>query len=111
VRELFGKGNVNFTKAIKDATKRGVKKLGNYEMAAAEIAIDNHYDYVINGHIHLPCIKEITTELGSVTYMNSGDWVENMTALEYNHGKWSLVHYKDMQFENPFFQFEESDLP
>jgi UDP-2,3-diacylglucosamine pyrophosphatase LpxH len=50
-------------------------------MAAANIAIDNGYDVVVNGHIHLPVIKEIETENGNVTYMNSGDWVENMTAL------------------------------
>lgn len=112
VRELFGKGTINFTKAIKDATKRSVKKIGNYEMAAAEIAVDNGYDYVINGHIHLPCIKEIQTDNGSVTYMNSGDWVENMTALEYNEGEWKLIHYKDLKFDNPFFKFDEmTDLP
>jgi hypothetical protein len=51
---VFGKEYVNFTKAVKDATKRGVKKFGDYELAAANIAIDNGYDYVVNGHIHLP---------------------------------------------------------
>ena len=113
IRELFGKGNINFTKAIKDATKRGAKQLGNYELAAAEIAIDNGYDYVINGHIHLPVIKEIKTDRGSVTYMNSGDWVENMTALEYQEGKWTLVHYRDMQVaDSPYFNFDDvADVP
>jgi hypothetical protein len=27
--------------------------------------------------------------------MNSGDWVENLTSLEYNHGEWDLYYYKD----------------
>ena len=112
LRELFGKGNINFTKALKDATKRGIKKINNYELAAAEIAIDEGYDYVVNGHIHLPMIKEIKTDKGSVIYMNSGDWVENMTALEYNDGKWSLIYFKDLKFENEYFKFDEStDLP
>ncbi|MFN8310561.1 MAG: UDP-2,3-diacylglucosamine diphosphatase [Chitinophagales bacterium] len=111
IRVLLGKEHVNFTKAIKDATKRGVKKFGNYELTAAEIAIDNGYDCVINGHIHLPCIKEIQTEKGTVTYMNSGDWVENMTALEYHNGEWKLIHYKDLHFENPYFKFDVNDLP
>jgi len=111
LRYLFGKGSINFTKAIKDATKRGVKKLNNYEMAAANIAIDNGYDVVVNGHIHLPVIKDIETENGNVTYMNSGDWVENMTALEYNNGKWELIHYSNLKFENPYLKFDVNDLP
>lgn len=108
---IIGKGNVNFTKAVKDATKRGVKKLSDYEMNAAKIAIEYGYDYVINGHIHLPMIKEITTEKGSVVYLNSGDWVENMTALEYNNQEWKLVHFKDLKFDNPYLQFDATDLP
>lgn len=111
IRFLFDKGQINFTKSIKDATKKGVKKIGNYELSAADIAIDNGYDVVINGHIHLPEIKEITTSRGSVLYMNSGDWVENMTALEYNDGQWKLVWYKDLIFGHHFLTFDEHDLP
>ena len=112
LRSLWGAENINFTKALKDATKRGIKKINNYELAAAEIAIDDGYDYVVNGHIHLPMIKEIKTDKGSVIYMNSGDWVENMSALEYNNGEWSLVYYKDLKFENNYFKFDEiTDLP
>jgi len=33
-----------------------------------------------------------------VTYLNSGDWVENMTSLEYNRGKWRIYYH--VQFEN-----------
>ena len=29
----------------------------------------------------------------SVTYLNSGDWVENMTSLEYNRGKWRIYNH------------------
>lgn len=111
VRFVFGKEYVNFTKAVKDATKRGVKKFGDYELAAANIAIDNGYDYVVNGHIHLPVIKQITTDAGAVTYMNSGDWVENMTALEYNEGEWKLIRFNELTFENPFLKFDKYDLP
>jgi UDP-2,3-diacylglucosamine pyrophosphatase LpxH len=112
LRSLWGAENINFTKAIKDATKRGIKKINNYELAAAEIAIDEGYDYVVNGHIHLPMIKEIKTDTGSVMYMNSGDWVENMTALEYNDAKWSLVYYKELKFDDDYLKFDEStDLP
>ncbi len=47
---------------------------------ATEIAINDHYDYVICGHIHQPADKIWTvTEKGSVHYLNSGDWIENLS--------------------------------
>ena len=35
------------------------------------------------------------TEKGSVTYLNSGDWIENLTSLEYNEGYWEIYHYRE----------------
>ena len=57
------------------------------------MAIEKGYSYVICGHIHHPEIREIVTDKGSVTYLNSGDWVESLTALEYHNGDWSIYHY------------------
>lgn len=108
---FFGKEKSSFSQKVKFATKRGVKKLGNYELTAAEIALDEGYDYVINGHVHIPCIKEIKTDRGSVMYLNSGDWVENMTALEYNDGEWKLIWYKNLLFPETWLKVEEDDLP
>lgn len=109
--EFLGKEKISFSKKIKEATKKGVKKMGDYELIPAEIAIENGYDFVVNGHIHIPVIKEIQTENGKTTYMNSGDWVETLSALEYENGKWKLVYFKDMEFENEFFKFDINDLP
>lgn len=109
--DLWGRDKISLSKSVKDSVKRGVKKLGNYELTAAEIAIDNGYDFVLNGHVHQPAIKTITTDKGSVTYLNSGDWVENMTALEYNNGQWQLVWYKDLIFAATWLNVEEGDLP
>lgn len=101
IMERLGKGPISMSKKIKNSVKSAVKFINNFEKTAANIAIDNKYDYVICGHIHQPEIKEIKTELGSVTYLNSGDWVENLTALEYNNGKWSLYHYlEDSSMKN-----------
>lgn len=108
---LFGREKSSFSQEVKFATKRGVKKLHNHETTAVEIALDEGYDVVINGHVHLPCIKRIETERGCVTYMNSGDWVENMTSLEYNNGEWKLVWYKDLSFPSTWLKVEEEDLP
>jgi UDP-2,3-diacylglucosamine pyrophosphatase LpxH len=109
--ELLGRDKISFSQKVKAATKRGIKKLGDYEITAAEIAIDNGYDYVINGHVHIPVIKEIKTGKGSVMYLNSGDWVENMTALEYDEGEWKLVWFKDLKFPETWLNVDINDLP
>lgn len=108
---LFGREISSFSQQVKFASKRGIKKLHNHEITAAEIALDEGYDVVVNGHVHLPCIKGIKTERGSVLYLNSGDWVENMTALEYNNGEWKLVWYKNLIFPETWLKVEEEDLP
>jgi len=109
--ELFGKEKSSFSQQVKVATKKSIKKLSDYELTAAEIALDEGYDFVLNGHTHIPCIKEIKTERGSVMYLNSGDWVENMTALEYNNAKWELVWFKNLKFPATWLKVEEEDLP
>ncbi len=75
--------------------KSAVKFINDFEKTAADIAIENRYDYVICGHIHQPEIKKITTEKGEVFYLNSGDWVENLTALEFDGHNWSIYRYAD----------------
>jgi UDP-2,3-diacylglucosamine pyrophosphatase LpxH len=91
----MGKGPVSMSKKIKNGVKSAVKFINNFEMVAADIAIENEFDFVVCGHIHHPEIKPITTSKGSVMYLNSGDWVENLTALEYHRGKWELYRYED----------------
>jgi predicted phosphodiesterase len=80
---------------VKNGVKKAVSWINNFEQTAAELAIENKYDYVICGHIHQPQHREITTEKGSVTYLNSGDWIENLTSLEYEAGKWTIYHYDE----------------
>jgi UDP-2,3-diacylglucosamine pyrophosphatase LpxH len=93
VSKKMGRGPVSMSKKIKNGVKSAVKFINNFEQVAAEIAIENGYDYVVCGHIHQPEIRKIETEKGKVTYLNSGDWIENLTTLEYNRGKWRLYHF------------------
>ena len=95
ILNFFGKGKISLSKRVKDSVKSAVKFINDFEMTAAEIAISNGYDYVICGHIHQPEMKRIVTEKGEVMYLNSGDWVENLTALEFNRGAWKIYHYTD----------------
>ncbi len=96
--QKMGKEKISLSKRIKNSVKQAVKFINNFEETCAEIAIDNKYDYVLCGHIHHPEIKTITNTNGSVIYMNSGDWVENLSALEYHDQKWSMFNYKEHQF-------------
>jgi UDP-2,3-diacylglucosamine pyrophosphatase LpxH len=98
VLRLFGKGKISLSKRVKDSVKKAVSFINDFEKTAAEIAISNGYDYVICGHIHHPEMKKITTEKGEVIYLNSGDWVENLTALEYNLGSWRIYRYSEDLF-------------
>ena len=85
-----------------------MKFIGDFEKKATEIAINNHYDYVICGHIHQPADKIWTTEKGSVHYLNSGDWIENLSWLEFDKGNWSLKFFNEKEFEKPVI--EENDI-
>jgi UDP-2,3-diacylglucosamine pyrophosphatase LpxH len=72
---------------------KAVAKVNDLEQIASALAIEKKYDYVICGHIHQPGIQVVENSGGKVVYMNSGDWVENMTALEYVNKSWQLFQY------------------
>ena len=103
---LFGREKMSFSKKIKARFKDAVKFINNFEQTAAELAVDKGYKYVICGHIHHPEKREIKTELGCVTYLNSGDWVENLTALEYNQKGWEIFKYDALDFNGTSNDFE-----
>jgi hypothetical protein len=67
---------------------------------------------VVCGHIHHPEIKEISNKGGAIQYLNSGDWVENLTALEYNNGEWSIYRFDENEIEKMKVQepLQESEL-
>jgi len=93
--QYFGREKISFSKRVKSSVKKAVKWISNFETTAAALAIDQKFDTVICGHIHQPQDRIIQLEHGSVHYLNSGDWVENCTALEYNDGQWTLYKYPD----------------
>jgi len=98
VSKKIGRGPVSMSKRIKNGVKSAIKFISDFERTASEIAIEKEFDYVVCGHIHQPQIRKVSTEKGSVMYLNSGDWVENLTALEYHKGKWKLYHYSEDAF-------------
>jgi UDP-2,3-diacylglucosamine pyrophosphatase LpxH len=105
ISQKMGKGKISLSKKIKNSVKGAVKYINQFEDTAAKIAIENGYDKVICGHIHQPCIRTINIKNGSVEYLNSGDWIENLTALEFNNGSWSIYEY----YNDPIAQTIELD--
>jgi UDP-2,3-diacylglucosamine pyrophosphatase LpxH len=93
--EKMGKDKVSISKNIKAGVKKAIKYVNDFEEIAATHAIDQGYDFVICGHIHQPQKRNITRNGKSVCYLNSGDWIENLTALEYNSGNWSIYQYEE----------------
>ncbi|MBC7567409.1 MAG: UDP-2,3-diacylglucosamine diphosphatase [Pedobacter sp.] len=105
---LLGREKMSFSKKIKARFKDAVKFINKFEHTAAELAVQNGYDFVICGHIHQPEMRKVTTEEGSVSYLNSGDWVENLTALEYQNKAWKIFKYDARDFEQD--EAEEGQL-
>lgn len=104
----MGREPYSFSKKIKASVKKAVRFISDFETTAAELAIEKKYDYVICGHIHEPKILERTTRHGSTLYLNSGDWIENLTALEYDKGEWTLYRYDESECPE---DVDESDVP
>ncbi|BDS11814.1 UDP-2,3-diacylglucosamine diphosphatase [Aureispira anguillae] len=110
VLKSVGKPRMSLSKKVKDSVKRAVKYVKDFETVAAELAIEKSYDYVVLGHIHQPQIRSIATHKGQTTYLNSGDWIENLTALEYVDKKWSIYQYSEVDFEPTEITEEIKDI-
>lgn len=105
---LMGREKMSFSKRIKAKFKDAVKFINGFENTAAELAAEKGYEYVVCGHIHQPEMRKIVTENGEVTYLNSGDWVENLTALEYYDQSWKIFKYEQENFQKD--EVEEGEL-
>ena len=83
----------SISQAVKQKVKGAVSYISDYEQELVKIARTKNCDGVICGHIHHPAM----TMYGDILYMNSGDWVESLTALvEHFDGKWEIVYYSDL---------------
>jgi UDP-2,3-diacylglucosamine pyrophosphatase LpxH len=105
--KIFKRGKLSLSKKIKNGVKSAVKFINQFEQIAADIGISNHYDYVVCGHIHQPEMRKIENQHGSIMYMNSGDWIENLTALEYSDNEWRIHHFDQEAFKQEIHEEEE----
>ena len=83
----------SISQLVKQKVKSAVSYISDYEKELVKIARAKGCDGVICGHIHHPAL----TMYGDILYMNSGDWVESLTALTENFdGKWEIIYYSDL---------------
>ena len=106
---FFGGEKVSLSKKIKNSVKSAIKFIDNFEETVSNIAIENDYSYVVCGHIHQPIIKEIANDKGKIIYLNSGDWIENLTALEYHTKEWTLYKFGESSNLTEISEEEEFD--
>jgi UDP-2,3-diacylglucosamine pyrophosphatase LpxH len=106
--EKRGKERYSLSKKIKKSVKGAVKYINDFEKVISELAIENDYDYVICGHIHQPKMEYFENKNGKTTYLNSGDWVENFTALEYQFKRWRIYNYNKDKLA-PFVVYDDDE--
>lgn len=99
ILKSLGREKLSISKKVMAGVNK-MAKIDTFEMIAAELAIEKKYDYVICGHIHQPQKRVIENEQGKVTYLNSGDWVEHLTALEYSQNEWKIFEYDEKEFQH-----------
>ncbi|MEO5961214.1 MAG: UDP-2,3-diacylglucosamine diphosphatase [Opitutaceae bacterium] len=103
-RAWRGKEYWSLSKAIKARVKEAVNHVSNFEDHIAQLARERGCIGVMCGHIHTAADKMI----GDVHYLNSGDWVESLTAIvEHWNGRYELIHFTDFMRDHPF----DTDLP
>nr|WP_319998998.1 UDP-2,3-diacylglucosamine diphosphatase [uncultured Draconibacterium sp.] len=78
LKELLGNPNTETTK---------------FETKLAKLAYEKNVDLIICGHTHRAVDKILHYNNQSIRYINTGDWVENFTAAEFENGSWNLCNY------------------
>ena len=97
-RALRGKEYFSLSQAIKARVKQAVSFIGKFEDQIASLARDRGCVGVICGHIHTPADKMI----GNIHYLNSGDWVESLTAvIEHHDGRFELISFQQFTAQFP----------
>jgi UDP-2,3-diacylglucosamine pyrophosphatase LpxH len=97
--KFFGREKVSLSKRVMKKVNESIIKIDEFETLIAELAIEKKYDYVICGHIHQPQKRVISNKDGSVVYLNSGDWVEHLTSLEYYNNDWHIYQYEESKMK------------
>ncbi len=107
-RAWRGKEYWSLSKAIKARVKEAVNHISRFETHIAQLAKSRGCVGVMCGHIHTAADKQ----LDGIHYLNSGDWVESLTAIvEHWDGRYELVNFADFVREYPMSRPEYDGEP
>lgn len=91
-REKRGLPYFSISQMVKAKVKSAVSFISDFENELSKVAKARRCHGIICGHIHQPAIKNIN----GIEYLNSGDWVETMSALvEEENGDWKIIYYQE----------------
>ena len=94
-RSRKGRRPLSLHSAMKKRMKKAVTSLTSYEDQLSLQAALEDCDGVVCGHIHRPAIKTVGD---GILYVNTGDWVENCTAVvEHFDGRLELLTWGQVQ--------------
>ncbi len=108
-REKKGLPYYSLSQVVKAKVKSAVSFISDYENELAQVAKARKCHGIICGHIHQAAIKTIN----GIDYLNSGDWVESLTALvEDKEGNWKIIYYQQWldEFNKLKGQTQKNDL-
>jgi UDP-2,3-diacylglucosamine pyrophosphatase LpxH len=91
-RLRVGKPYRTISQSVKQKVKTAVSYISDFETELVKLAKRDGYDGIICGHIHHPA----NTYYEGIHYLNSGDWVETMSALTLSaDGVWNVDYYQE----------------
>jgi UDP-2,3-diacylglucosamine pyrophosphatase LpxH len=106
-RAWQGKEYYSLSKAVKARVKQAVNHVSHFEEHIVKLAKSRDCVGVMCGHIHTAADKMF----GDVHYLNSGDWVESLTAIvEHHDGRFELLDFADFRKIFPLDD-EASEIP
>ena len=108
ISSKLGGKRVSLSKTIKNSVKQAVSFVQNFEESAINYAYSENCSTVVCGHIHQYNHKTVSYKDRDITYLNSGDWVENLTALEYHAAAWTVYHFQETSVEESVHDTEDS---
>lgn len=92
-RHAMHKPPSSLSRKIKAKVKQAMQYVSNFESAATELARQRGCIGVIVGHIHTPKDEQ----KNGIHYLNSGDWVESLTALvEHLDGRFEILTHAEI---------------
>jgi UDP-2,3-diacylglucosamine pyrophosphatase LpxH len=98
-RRWRGKEYWSLSRAIKARVKSAVSHVSKFEEHIVDLARSRGCVGVMCGHIHTPANRM----LGDLHYLNSGDWVESLTAIiEHLDGRFELVDFATFRKWYPY---------